>query len=120
MNISDDERRSSSQLELIQHQILNCINSNDRPQKIKALIDSWRRVRDQTMACSKEIMILSEPSVAARKREGHDYLDSVEGNSKTTHSKSLHFEDSFRQIFAGSIISPSDAEKTLMMSEGDF
>ena len=43
----------------------------------------------------------------------------MEGNRKASHSKSVHFEDSFRPSFDGTLISPSDAETTLMMSEGD-
>ena len=86
------------------------------------------------MACSKEKMILLEPVMAARKRKDlqhfslkatnilqswHAYLDGVEGNSKASHSKTVHFVDSYRPCFAESLMSPSEAETTLMMSEGD-
>ena len=134
MKVTDDERKTSSQMETIQQHIQNCINSNDRPQKINALLDSWLKVRDLTMACSKEKMILLEPVMAARKRKDlqqfslkatnilqswHAYLDGVEGNSKASHSKTVHFVDSYCPCFAESLMSPSEAETTLMMSEGD-
>ena len=46
-------------------------------------------------------------------------MDGVEGNSKASHSKTVHYVDSLRPCFAESLMSPSDAETTLMMSEGD-
>ena len=41
----------------------------------------------------------------------------MEGYRKASHNKSIHFEDSFRPSLGGSLISLSDAETTLMMSE---
>ena len=69
MKITDDERRTSSQMETIQQHIQNCIKSNDRPKNINALIDSWLKVKDLTMACFKENLILLEHMMAARKRK---------------------------------------------------
>ena len=66
LKLTDDKRKTSSRMELIEQQIQNCMNSNDRPQKVNALIESWLRVRDETMACSKEKMILLESVLAHR------------------------------------------------------
>ena len=49
------------------------------------------------------------------------YLDGAEDNRKASHSKSVHFFDSFQPVVSGPLMthSNSGAETTLIVSEGE-
>ena len=65
---TDGQMQNKAQLEILRRQIHSCVNTNGRPEKMKTLIESWLRVRDQTVAYSKGKLALPKALPAAQKK----------------------------------------------------